>query len=56
MIHNLFQGMPVLVMRKGHWPNQRDIEQVQQAWPDHEVKIETQHFPCTRFCITVRHR
>lgn len=54
MITNLLKGMPVLVMRRGHWPNQRDIKDVQAAWPQHTVQVETLHHPGTRFCVTVR--
>lgn len=49
------KGTPVLVMRRGLFPNHQDIADVQSAWPNHIVRTETMHQPC-RFTVTVQRR
>ena len=53
-VENLLKGMPVLTMKRGHWPNKSDIADVQAAWPQHTVRVEVLHYPGTRYCVTVR--
>lgn len=49
----LLKGMPVLVMRRGLFPNRQDILDVMASYPGHVVQTETMHQPC-RFVLTVR--
>ena len=53
-LHNLLKGMPVLVLRKGLFPNKADIQDVQRSWPGATVRTEVIHHPATRFVVTVR--
>lgn len=54
MVSNLLKGMPVLVMKRGHWPNKNDIADVMAAWPGYTIRTEVLHHPGTRYCVTVR--
>lgn len=49
-----FKGMPVLVMRAGHYPNRADIRDIQSRHPNAVVRTEIMHEPNTRFVVTVR--
>lgn len=49
------KGIPVLVMRRGLFPNRQDIADVQSAWPNHIVRTETMYQPC-RVTVTVQRR
>lgn len=49
----LLKGMPVLVMRRGLFPNKADISDVVASYPNHTVRTETMFEPC-RFVVTVR--
>ena len=48
-------GKPVLVMRRGLFPNKADIADVLAAFPNHIVRTETMYNPC-RFVVTVQRR
>lgn len=49
----MLKGKPVLVMRRGLYPNRKDICDVQMSWPGHIVRTEAMHQPC-RFVVTVQ--
>ena len=51
----LLKGRPVLVMRRGVYPNRSEIVDIQASWPGHVVRTENMFNPC-RFCITVQRR
>ena len=48
----MLKGRPVLVMRRGLYPNRNDIVDVQMSWPGHIVRTEAMHQPY-RFVVTV---
>lgn len=53
-----FKGIPVFVMRAGHYPNKADILQIMGDHPDAVVRTEPMRSDDTgnhtRFVITVR--
>ena len=51
---DLLKGMPVFVMRAGHFPNKADIIDIRSRWPNATIRTETIHHPHTRFVVTVR--
>lgn len=51
----MLRGKPVLVMRRGVYPNKSEISDVIAAWPNHTVRTETMFNPC-RFVVTVQRR
>ena len=51
----LLKGRPVLVMRRGVYPNRSEVSDVLASWPNHIVRTEVMHNPC-RFTITVQRR
>lgn len=51
----LLKGRPVLVMRRGVYPNRTEVADVLAAWPNHIVRTETMFEPC-RFVLTVQAR
>ncbi|MBK8467654.1 MAG: hypothetical protein IPL32_17710 [Chloracidobacterium sp.] len=53
---DLLHGMPVLVMRPGHYPSTKDVQDIMKTWPNSTVRTETMHYPHTRFVVTVRRR
>lgn len=53
----LLKGMPVLVMNKGHWPNNADVRSTMQDYPGYIVRTEHMHTPKgVRFGLTVQRR
>ena len=51
----LLKGMPVLIMRAGHWPNRADVLCVKAQYPGHTVFEEHIHTKVgVRFALTVR--
>lgn len=53
---DLLHGMPVLVMRPGHYPSTNDVREVMRTYPGAQIRTEVMHYPCTRFVVTVRRR
>lgn len=53
-VRDLLKGMPVLIMRAGHYPNKADIIDIMQRYPRSVVRTEVIHHPATRFVVTVR--
>ena len=53
-LRNLLKGMPVLVMRAGHYPCKADITDIMARYPSATIRTEVIHHPCTRFVVTVR--
>ena len=51
----LLKGVPVLVMRRGVYPNKSEVCDVIASWPGHIVRTEVMHNPC-RFVITAQRR
>lgn len=51
----LLRGMPVLVMRRGVYPNKAEILDIHANWPGYTVRTETIYQPC-RFAVTVQRR
>lgn len=54
-VQPLLRGKPVLVMRRGVFPNKADILDVAASYPNHVVRTETMFSPC-RFCVTVQRK
>lgn len=52
-VQPLLKGMPVLVMRRGTYPNRREILGIVENWPGYIVQTEPAFHPC-RFVVTVR--
>lgn len=55
-VQSLLKGKPVLVMRRGLFPNKADIVDIMSRFPDSVVRTETMHNPATRFVVTVHRR
>ena len=53
---DLLKGKPVLVMRRGLFPNKADIIDLVSRFPDCIIRTETMHVPSTRFVVTVQRR
>jgi len=53
---DLLKGKPVLVMRRGLFPNKADITDLMLRFPDCIIRTETMHVPSTRFVVTVQPR
>ena len=53
---DMLRGMPVLVMRAGHYPNRADIQTIIAAYPTAVIRTEVMHYPCTRFVVTAQRR
>jgi hypothetical protein len=53
-VADLLKGMPVLIMRRGLYPNKADIVDITSRFPNHTVRTEVIHQPATRFVVTVR--
>lgn len=53
---DLLKGKPVLLMKRGHYPNKADIIDILSRFPNTVVRVETIHFPTTRFAVTVQVR
>jgi len=51
---DLLKGMPVFVMRAGHYPNRADVLDVMSRYPNAIVRTEVIHHPHTRFVLTIR--
>ena len=51
---DLLKGMPVFVMRAGHYPNRADVLDVMSRYPNATVRTEVIHHPHTRFVLTIR--
>lgn len=51
----LLKGCPVLVMRRGAFPNRAEIKDVQASYPGSVVRTEHMFNPC-RFVVTVAKR
>lgn len=51
--HATLLGMPVLVLRRGLYPNKQEVLDVQASWPGHTVRCEALASP-NRFALTVR--
>lgn len=54
-VQSLCKGMPVLIMRRGVYPNREEVKDVMASWPDHVVRTEPVFQP-TRFAITVQRK
>ena len=55
-VQSLLKGKPVLVMRRGLFPNKADIVDIMSRFPDSVVRTETMHNPSTRFVVTVQRK
>lgn len=55
-IQSLLKGKPVLVMRRGLFPNKADIVDIMSRFPEYVVRTETMHNPATRFVVTVQRK
>lgn len=51
---DLLKGMPVFIMRAGHYPNKADIVDIMSRFPTSVIRTEVIHHPHTRFVVTVR--
>ena len=51
----LLRGMPVLIMRRGVYPNKSEIMDIQADWPGYIVRTESVFTPC-RFAVTVQRK
>lgn len=51
----LLKGCPVLVMRRGAFPNRAEIKDIQASYPGSVVRTEHMFNPC-RFVVTVAKR
>lgn len=56
MISDLLKGRPVIVFRRGAFPNRLDIQDVQARFPGMTVRTEVSHAHGTRFVVTVAPR
>lgn len=54
-VQHLLRGKPVLVMRRGLYPNHADILAVMESYPNHVIRTEPVFNP-SRFAITVQRR
>lgn len=54
-IQSLLKGRPVLIMRRGVYPNRTEVADVIASYPNHIVRTETMFEPC-RFALTVQRR
>ena len=43
MLLNMLKGKPVLSYRTGVWPNQSEVKEVQQRFPNSIVRVEWVH-------------
>lgn len=48
----LLRGKPVFVLKRGHYPNKSEVQQLQAANPDAVLVVETLHQPFTTFVVT----
>ena len=55
-VQSLLKGKPVLVMRRGLFPNKADIVDIASRFPDSVIRTETMHNPSTRFVVTVQRK
>ena len=55
-VQSLLKGKPVLVMRRGLYPNKADILDLMSRFPECVIRTETMHNPSTRFCVTVQRK
>lgn len=53
---DMLKGKPVLVMKRGLFPNKADIVDLMSRFPNCIVRTETMHTPSTRFVVTVQRR
>ena len=51
---DMLKGKPVLVMRRGLYPNKADIVDIASRYPNAVIRTETMHVPSTRFVITAQ--
>ena len=55
-VQSLLKGKPVLVMRRGLFPNKADIVDIALRFPECVIRTETMHNPSTRFVVTVQRK
>lgn len=51
---DMLKGKPVLVMRRGLYPNKADIVDIASRYPGAVIRTETMHVPSTRFVVTAQ--
>ncbi len=55
-VADLLKGFPVLVMRRGLYPNKADVLDIMSRFPNHTIRCEVIHQPATRFVVTAQRR